>query len=154
MCCEKIFFEKLHDRGFRITPQREMVLDALHHIDGHATVDQIYAGIHARSSSVDVSTVYRTLELLREFRFVASVDLGDGQRRYELLTVRGPHHHLHCRSCGKLVRVECAELQPLVNQLARAHGFRAEPDHLVIPGFCRECLAARDQTPVGKRKAA
>ena len=133
MCCEKIFFEKLHDRGFRITPQREMVLDALHHIDGHATVDQIYARVRARSSSVDVSTVYRTLELL---------------------TIRGPHHHLHCRSCGKLVRVECAEVQPLVNRLAQVHGFRAEPDHLVIPGFCRECLAARDQTPVGKRKVA
>ncbi len=154
MCCEKIFLKKLHDRGFRITPQREMVLATLHHIDGHATVDQIYARVRARSSSVDVSTVYRTLELLQEFRFVASVDLGDGQRRYELLTIRGPHHHLHCRSCGKLVRVECAEVQPLVNQLARAHGFEAELDHLIIPGLCRECRAARNRVSASERKAA
>ena len=154
MCCEKGFVKELHDRGFRITPQREMVLDALHHIDGHATVDQIYARVHSQSSSVDVSTVYRTLELLQEFRFVTSVDLGDGQHRYELLTIRGPHHHLHCRSCGQLVRVEHEQVRPLVDHLAQAYGFEAEPDHLVIPGFCRECRAARDQTPVGKRKAA
>ncbi|HUV95705.1 MAG TPA: transcriptional repressor, partial [Anaerolineae bacterium] len=75
---------ELHDRGFRITPQREMVLASLHHIDGHATVDEIYARVQARSSSVDVSTVYRTLELLKEFRLVAYIDLGDGQHRYEL----------------------------------------------------------------------
>jgi len=154
MCCEEVFSNELHDRGFRITPQREMVLASLHHIDGHATVDEIYARVQARSSSVDVSTVYRTLELLKEFRLVASIDLGDGQHRYELLTVHGPHHHLHCRSCGRLTRLECDEVQPLMNQLAQAYGFQAELDHLIIPGFCQECLAARDEGLAGERKVA
>ena len=154
MCCEEVFLKKLHDRGFRITPQREMVLSVMHHIDGHATVEEIFALVHALSSSVDVSTVYRTLELLQEFRFVASFDLGDGQRRYELLTVHGRHHHLHCRSCGQLVRVEHEQVRPLVEHLAQAYGFEAELDHLIIPGLCRECRAARDEASTAERRAA
>ena len=154
MCCEEVFLQKLHDRGFRITPQREMVLAVMHHMDGHATVEEIFARVRALSSAVDLSTVYRTLELLQEFRLVASLDLGDGQHRYELLTVHGPHHHLHCRSCGKLVRVEHEQVQPLVDHLGQAFGFRAELDHLIIPGLCRECRAARDKAAMSELRAA
>ena len=154
MCCENVFLKQLHDRGFRITPQREMVLAVMHHMDGHSTVEEIFARVHALSSSVDLSTVYRTLELFQEFRLVASIDLGDGQRRYELLTVHGPHHHLHCHSCGKVARVEHEQVQPLVDSLARACGFQAELDHLIIPGLCRECRAARDKAAMSELRAA
>jgi len=154
MCCEETFLQKLHERGFRITPQREMVLSVMHHIEGHATAEEIYDRVHALSSSVDVSTVYRSLELLQELRLVASLDLGDGQRRYELLTVHGQHHHLQCRSCGRLIRVEQEEIRPLVDHLALAYGFQAELDHLIIPGLCEECQAARDRASTGEARAA
>lgn len=154
MCCEEVFLKELHDRGLRLTPQREMVLSAMHHMHGHSTVEDIYARVRARSSAVDISTVYRALELLQEFRLVGSVDLGDGQHRYELLTVHGAHHHLHCRSCGKLLRIEDEELRPLVDHLAQAHGFQAELDHLIVPGLCGECQAARHRGLTSGRKAA
>ena len=146
MCCEKTFLKKLHDRGFRLTPQREMVLSVLHQISGHATAEEIYSRVHARSSAVDISTVYRTLELLQEFGFAACVDLGDGQRRYELLSVHGAHHHLQCRSCGRLLRVEQERVQPFVDDLMRAYGFQAELEHLIIPGLCRQCRSGRAET--------
>jgi Fur family ferric uptake transcriptional regulator len=94
---------------------------------------------------VDISTVYRTLELLEEFGLVASFGLGDGERRYELLTLHHSHYHLRCRACGKLVMVEAQELQPLLDRLAQAHGFQAQVEHWVIPGLCGECQAATHQ---------
>lgn len=144
MSCEKIFLKQLRESGFRLTPQREMVLNVMHQIEGYATAEEIYARVHALSSSVDISTIYRTLELLEKFQLVASIDLSDGQRRYELLGLHGPHHYLLCRSCKKLLRVEQEEIQPLIDHLREAHGFEAEPGHMVIPGICQMCRAAHN----------
>ena len=146
MCCEQLFFRRLRESGLRLTPQREMVLSAMHEIAGHTTVEGVYERVHARSSSVDISTVYRTLELLHEFNLVASVDLDDGQLRYELLGVRGQHHHLRCRSCGRLTTVGNEDVQYLSDHLLEAHGFEAELGHVIISGLCRQCRVARDET--------
>ncbi len=142
MCCESVFLKRLRERGLRLTPQREMILSALHDLDRHATAEEIYALVSKQSTAVDLSTVYRTLELLQQLHLVASLDLGDGQNHYELLGVHGQHHHLLCRKCRKLVRVEHEELQGLLEGLAAAHGFSAEPEHLVITGLCADCRAA------------
>ncbi|MCD6520682.1 MAG: transcriptional repressor [Anaerolineae bacterium] len=146
MCCEDIFIAKLRARGFRLTPQRELVLSVMHDIEGHATAEEIYARVQEHTSSVDISTIYRTLELLQEFHLVAVIDLGDGQKRYELLSIHGPHHHLYCRSCGKLIRIEHDELQPLIEHLRQTYGFEAELEHLVIPGLCAECRRAQQES--------
>lgn len=142
MSCKEIFLKQLHEAGFRFTPQREKVLDILHDIEGHATVEEIYDRVQAFSSSVDISTVYRTLELLQDFGFVGVIDLGDGQRRYELVGVHTPHHHLLCRCCGELVEIEPKELEPLIEHLRQVYGFAAEPCDLVIHGVCRKCQAS------------
>lgn len=139
MACEEVFLEKLRARGLRLTPQREMILSAMHELEGLATVEAIYEQIQAISAAVDISTVYRTLDLLQEFDIVACVDPGDGQHRYELLGVHGPHIHLICRSCGKVKGVELREAQSLAEQLRSSHGFSADLDHLSISGLCRAC---------------
>ena len=154
MSCEKIFLEHLRERGFRLTPQREMVLSVMHQIEGLATADKIYARVHERSASVDISTVYRTLELLQEFQLVTWVDMGDGLRHYELLGVHGPHLHLLCRSCGKLLGVELEEVKAFTDYLAKAHGFEAELDDVTIPGLCQECRATRAEAPRFESEAA
>lgn len=141
MACEKLFLEQLRKRGFRLTPQREMVLSVLHDIEGHATAEEVHARVQAISSSVDISTVYRTLELLQEFDLVAVFELEDGQRHYELLGVHGPHCHLVCRACGKSVGVDQEVVRPLGERLLRDYGFWADLEHLTIPGLCQDCQA-------------
>ena len=148
MACEEVFLKQLRQRGFRLTPQREMVLSVLHDIEGHATADEIFARVQTLSASVDISTVYRTLELLQEFDLVSAFDLGDGQRRYELLGLHGAHCHVVCRFCGASVGVEAAALRPLTDYLQREHGFQVDLDHLTIPGLCQECwTACREGSP-------
>ena len=145
MACEKFFLNKLRESGFRLTPQREMVLSVLHQLEGFVTAEEIYSEIQRFSSSVNISTVYRTLELLQEFRLVASVDSGDGQRRYTLLDVETPHLHLVCRQCGQIIGVELEPFEPLLSLLAEQHGFEIESEQLCLPGLCQDCRATSPQ---------
>lgn len=142
MCCEEEFLQRLRDRGFRLTPQREIILHVLHEDMEHPTAEEIYARVSSVSAAIDLSTVYRTLELLQGLNLVSSFDLGDGQRRYELLTVHHPHHHLLCRGCGRLATIEASEAQPLLDSLRQSRGFEAQLEHMVIPGVCQECAQA------------
>lgn len=146
MCCEQAFMERLRAQGLRLTPQREAVLSVLHDLEGHNTVEEIHARVQMVSPSVDLVTVYRTLELLEELHMAASVDLGDGQRRYELLGLHGTHHHLLCRACGRLITLDDEAIQPWVSALAHSYGFDAEPEHLVVRGLCAQCRQLSPQS--------
>jgi len=141
MSCKELLLRHLHERGLRLTPQRELVLNVLHQIEAPSTAEEIYARVHAVSASVDISTVYRTLDLFQEFQLVAAFDPGDGTRRYEHLGVEAPHHHLVCRMCGKVVQVALEELQPLIDHLATTLGFIPDTVGLTIPGLCAACYS-------------
>ena len=144
MSCQKTFFNQLRERGLRLTPQREMVLSVMHEMESFATAEEIYDEVHTLSSSVDISTIYRTLDLFRDFHVIAVVDPGDGQRRYKLADIDAPRLHLVCRACGKVIGVDLELVQPLVAYLKEQNGFTADVDRLSIPGLCQECRAARD----------
>jgi len=141
MSCEEVFFKQLREHGFRLTPQREMVLSALHDVEGFTTAEEIYERVSAITASVDISTVYRTLELLQDFHLVASVDPGDGQRRYELLGLHGQHFHLVCLSCGEIIGVEPEAIEGLATAMRERYGFEIDLEHLSIPGLCCECAS-------------
>ena len=141
MSCEKVFMEALRARGFRFTPQREMILEVLHHIPDHSTAEEIYSRVQALSSRVDIATLYRTLELLQELEFINVIDMGAQGHRYELVGVNPPHPHLVCRSCGRILDLDPEELLSLAAQLEERYGFAADVAHLTVPGLCAECQA-------------
>jgi Fur family ferric uptake transcriptional regulator len=139
MSCEETFLKELKKRGYRFTPQRELVLEIMHQVEKPSTADEIYSCVQERVTSVDISTVYRTLELLQEFGLVAAIHGGDRQLRFELLVNREPHVHLVCRSCGKIFGVSMDEVQPLLDQLKMNYGFQPEVNEITLPGLCKEC---------------
>ena len=91
--------------GYRLMSQRLMVLEAIEQADSHISVEEIYGQIRARYPHVSISTVYHTLELLKERGLVAETDMGDGRVRY-LCAGRGRHHHLVCQRCGEIIDME------------------------------------------------
>jgi Fur family transcriptional regulator, ferric uptake regulator len=139
MACEQAFIRTLRERGMRLTPQREMVLSAMHDLEGHATVDEIYRRVQVRSAAVDPSTVYRTLELLDGLGMLAILDAGDGQRRFALAGGHGGHVHLVCHSCGGDLAVGIDIFGALVDTLACQHGFVLDLTRLSLPGVCAAC---------------
>ncbi len=136
--------ETLRQHGYRLTPQREMILDILCEEDGHMTAEEIYQRVKARSPAVNLATVYRTLELLHELRLITSADLGDGRAEFELAQARS-HHHLVCQNCGCTLSFDNQLLEPLRAALRDTYGFEATIEHLVIFGLCSDCARALNQ---------
>ena len=145
MACQEVFIRTLRERGMRLTPQREMVLSAMHDLEGHATVEEIYRRVQVHSTAVDQSTVYRTLELLDSLNMLASLEGGDGQRRYALAGAHGGHVHLVCQSCGANSTVDLTMFRELADALASEYGFALDFAHLSVPGICAAC-SQKDQS--------
>jgi Fur family ferric uptake transcriptional regulator len=139
MSCQEAFFKMLRERNFRLTPQREMVLSVMHDMTDFATAEEIFDRVRALSSAVDISTVYRTLDLLQELNLVASVDAGEGQRRYELHGVHADHLHLVCRSCGQIIAAELEPARPLQVYMQEHYAFAVSLEGLELPGLCHAC---------------
>ena len=134
----------LREVGYRLTPQRMMILAAIHQRDGHITAEAIHDTVKEQYPFVDISTVYRTLQLLKKLRLVTETDLGEGVVEYEL-SERGKHHHLVCRQCGETAALDDSFLKPLADRLLQAHGFRADLGHSAIFGVCARCAGRQLQ---------
>lgn len=141
MSCERSFFKSLRKKGLRLTSQRKTILSALHGLNRLATAEEILRCVQKDAPSVDISTVYRTLELLREFQVVTCVQGYDGQQRYELAHHGPPHVHMVCRSCGKVFEVAVSSLEPFIACARQYHGFEVDVNMLSVGGLCRECCA-------------
>jgi Fur family ferric uptake transcriptional regulator len=127
----------LRARGYRLTPRRLVVVEVLAAHDGHLTVEDILSEVKSRHPSTNKTTVYRTLELLRELGMVVVTDLGGGKLEYEL--VGRPHHHLICEECGARIEVEDRFLEPLRQSLWEQYGFCTNLDHFALFGVCPQC---------------
>jgi Fur family ferric uptake transcriptional regulator len=127
----------LRARGYRLTPQRELVLNAVERL-GHATPDEVLAAVREESRAVNVSTVYRTLELLEELGLVRHAHLTDRAPTYHS-TATPEHVHLVCRECSKVIEVEPEVIEPLTRTLRERHGFNTDVGHLTIFGTCTDC---------------
>ena len=127
----------LRARGYRLTPQRELVLAAVQRL-GHATPDEVLGAVRQESQAVNVSTVYRTLELLEELGLVRHAHLTDRAPTYHS-TTSPTHVHLVCRSCQQVIEVSPEVVEPLTATLAERHDFVTDVGHLTIFGSCAAC---------------
>ena len=130
--------DALRKAGHRLTPQRTLILKVLVERGGHLTAEEIHEHAQQDYPFLNLSTVYRTLDVLQDVGVVVETDLGGGRREFEL-TGRGQHHHLVCERCGRIIQIDGEVLQPLRDLLAAQHGFEARLDHFAIFGICREC---------------
>lgn len=126
----------------KLTPQRRLVLDAIHDANAHLTAEEIISHVQARMPEVHRSTVYRTLDLLERTGCVFQSELG-GRVIYHHAD-EGHHHHLVCTKCGKVVECEEELFAPVEATLIREYGFTVDLKHLVMNGLCKECKIGRD----------
>ncbi|MFC1939062.1 Fur family transcriptional regulator [Chloroflexota bacterium] len=129
---------ELIEQGYRLTPQRMMILSAIENSDDHISAEEIYAQIVAKYPHVNISTVYRTLELLKRLGLATETDMGEGRVRYHP-SEKGHHHHLVCQECGAIIDLDESLLAPLKNSLLREYKFSADLRHLAILGRCVNC---------------
>jgi Fur family transcriptional regulator, ferric uptake regulator len=121
------------------------VLEAVASLE-HGTPDEICAEVRKTASGVNISTVYRTLELLEELGLVTHTHLGHGSARYHTAN-DSDHLHLVCRDCGTVTESDVSVAAALVDRLHAEHGFDTDVRHFSVFGRCGACTARR--TAVG-----
>ncbi|MBX6358189.1 MAG: transcriptional repressor [Micromonosporaceae bacterium] len=129
--------ELLRKRGLRLTAQRQLVLEAVYGL-GHATPEQVHQAVTEVAAGVNITTVYRTLELLEELGLVTHTHLSHGSPTYHPVGER-QHVHLVCRSCGSVDEVDPITVGPLAETLQRERGFLVDIGHVALFGLCAGC---------------
>ncbi len=137
--------EILRARGLRLTAQRQLVLEAVYAL-GHATPDQVHAAVSRIASGVNITTVYRTLELLEELGLVTHAHLTHGSPTYHAVG-EDQHVHLVCRVCNGVDEVSPSVLEPLVGELADGRGFLVDIGHVALFGVCGHCANRKERPP-------
>ncbi|MEI6648956.1 MAG: Fur family transcriptional regulator [Actinomycetes bacterium] len=130
---------ELRDKGLRLTPQRELVLQAVREL-GHATPEEVAENVRRTHPGINLSTVYRNLETLENVGLVQHTHLGHGGATYhaaEELT----HLHLVCGVCGSVGDAPIENSAPFVQSLLDDYGFKTDVTHFAIYGTCAACQA-------------
>lgn len=133
---------QLRKSGYRVTPQRQLILDAICQLGGHVTAEAVYEQVHTITPTLNQATVYRTLHFLSEQRIITVTQLKGGRFGYEIATEE-THHHLVCRQCETSITIPHSHLEQLYNQIDVTYDFLIELDHISFFGRCATC---REQT--------
>jgi Fur family transcriptional regulator, ferric uptake regulator len=130
------FLQKLKTQGFRLTKPREDIIKVL---KGYPhTVLEIFEELKHRGCTVDLASVYRSLDLFEKMNLVQVIELGEGRKRYELISEGHHHHHLVCDKCGTIEDVEIKE-EMILNEVSKKTHFKIQKHTLEFFGLCINC---------------
>src|SRR5579864_8822625 len=127
--------------GRKITAQRQCIFRALEGDATHPSAERVHERVRREMPSVSLKTVYQTLNDLAELGAISMLDVGTGSARFDP-NVETPHHHLVCRSCGK-IRDLTAAFPGLTVSRRAARGFAVDSAEVVFRGQCEDCRDAR-----------
>ena len=134
------FFEILKKAGFRLTNQRQTIIDVL--IEGeaeHGNIQLTWEKAHEKDPSIGIATVYRTVGLLSDMGLLYRFSLDEGFERFELPS-SSIHFHLYCRCCGKVLHLkEEEEKEKIIREWLEEAGFEPIPQSLEMAGICSDC---------------
>lgn len=137
----------LKGKGYKNTPQREIILNAIEKQSGkHLSIEEIYDIVKKSNPEIGLATVYRTLLLFDNMGLVQKIDLDDGFSRYELNRHSNDHkhHHLICTQCGSISEVEEDLLESLEQQILKGQGFIVKDHRVKLYGICSNCIKGKD----------
>jgi Fe2+ or Zn2+ uptake regulation protein len=144
MSCTQHRTQELRERGFRMTPQRQAILQILHDANGHLSPVDIFNKANRNIPGLTETTVYRTLEFLAQNEMIHSAQNSSGHLVYEI--AGHVHHHLICQTCNSSIEIDHAVLQNLYEQLEADSGYNLNTSHMTFFGLCPDCQSA---TPPG-----
>jgi len=139
----------LSEAGLRNTSQRQSIVDIIRRGQGHLDADEVYRRARKKQPRLSLSTVYRTLQTLKELGLVEEVHLDETHHHYEI-KASNEHHHLICLGCGKVVEFECPVSEKMKEEVSREKGFEIINTEVRMTGYCPECHKERELSNAGK----
>ena len=130
--------ELLNAAGLRSTSQRALILDVIRRGQGHLDADEVYQKARKKHPRLSLSTVYRTLQTLKELGLIEEVHFDETHHHYEIKPATA-HHHLVCAGCGKIVEFECPLSEKMKEDVSREHNFAVINTEVRMTGYCPDC---------------
>ncbi|GAC1431274.1 MAG: Fur family transcriptional regulator [Ktedonobacteraceae bacterium] len=128
----------LHQHGYRLTPQRYLILHILEHSHDHLSITDLLQRVQEQNPQVTLSTVYRTLDVLKELGLVLETHQPGKPAMYEVFQGQA-HHHLFCRGCQSVIHLEPTLLGMLNEHLEQHFHFHGIVLTLSATGYCKSC---------------
>jgi Fe2+ or Zn2+ uptake regulation protein len=139
----------LNTAGKRITHQRTLIMDIIRQGQGHLDADEIYRRARQRGSRLSLSTVYRTLQVMKDLDMVAELRFDEAHHHYEVKPA-AEHYHLVCRECGRVIEFNYPLSRNLKKAVPEAKDFDIEETKVDIIGYCPRCARMRRAEGRGK----
>jgi Fur family transcriptional regulator, stress-responsive regulator len=130
----------LRRHGLQVTAQRLAVLRAVS-VQPHSTADDLYTIVRSEIGAISRQTVYDALTALTDKRLLRRIQPAGSPARYED-RVGDNHHHLICRTCRRMVDVDCAVGDVPCLTAADDSGYEVDEAEVIYWGRCPDCVAA------------
>lgn len=134
----------LKEKGFKSTRQRDIIAGEFLKTGQHVTAEDLYRKINRKHKDIGLTTVYRTLKLLKKSGLATESIFADNLTRYEPLSEEDHHDHLVCLDCGSITEFENSKIERLQEKIADEFGFHTVSHKMDLYGHCRKC---RKHTP-------
>ena len=136
-------------RNYRMTHQRQVILEAVKNTKGHPTADEIYEKVRKILPRVSMGTVYRNLDILSATGLIKKLEPDHPQMRFDCET--SDHYHLICESCGAIEDIPAESsanpMEKLENALGNLTKYGIFGHKLEFFGLCRKCMAEGAEFP-------
>jgi len=128
--------------GMRVTKQRALILEIIRRGRGHLDADEVYRRAREKQPRLSLSTVYRTLQLLKKLGLVEEVHFDEAHHHYEVKP-SSKHHHLVCLGCGKVIEFRYPLARYVKRKVPEAQDFEITGAEVRLTGYCSRCRRAR-----------
>ncbi len=135
---------KLDNAGKRFTHQRALIMDIIRQGQGHLDADEIFRRAREKKPRLSLSTVYRTLQMLKELGMVDELHFGEGRHHYEVKPAR-EHHHLVCLGCGRVIEFSFPLSRYMKEAVPEMKGFDISETEVNVVGYCDRCRRSRQK---------
>jgi len=122
----------------RFTNQRALILEIIHHGEGHLDADEVYRRARDKQPRISLSTVYRTLRRFKELGLVEEVHFDEAHHHYEVKPL-AEHHHLVCLGCGRVIEFHYPLSRYVKRNVPEAKGFEVVETEIRMTGYCPRC---------------
>ncbi|NJK28212.1 MAG: transcriptional repressor [Coleofasciculaceae cyanobacterium SM2_3_26] len=134
---------ELNERGWRLTPQRETILEVFKDLPRgeHLSAEELHERLEKESQSkISLSTIYRTLKLMARMGILRELEFGEGRKNYELnQPYPYHHHHLICIKCNKTIEFKSDSILKIGSKTAKKEGYHLLDCQLTIHAICPTC---------------
>ena len=133
---------KLNSAGKRFTHQRALIMDIIRQGEGHLDADEIFRRAREKEPRLSLSTVYRTLQMMKELELVDELHFGESHHHYEVKPTK-EHYHLVCLGCGRVIEFSYPLSRYLKKEVPELKDFDIDETEIRVAGYCNLCRRTR-----------